>query len=152
MRRGTLRGEVDTGHGVRLSENVSVDREGNYRAEHRVSTVGGQGYSGSASVSHGNSENTRISAEIRRDRADGFTSVSGDFVPSEGSGRIRAEHEEGNFGVDGSLSRERGGRYDVSVNTRYETDNGRVSGGPAIEAGRVSLYALMAVETLEKPT
>ena len=63
MRRGTLRGEVDTGHGVRLSENVSVDREGNYRAEHRVSTVGGQGYSGSASVSHWNSEN-RESMEI----------------------------------------------------------------------------------------
>ena len=142
MRRGTLRGAVDTGHGVRLSENVSVDREGNYRAEHRVSTVGGQGYSGSAAVSHGSSEDTRINAEIRRNRADGFTSVSGDFVPAEGSGRIRAEHEEGNFGVDGSLGRERGGRYDVNVNTRYETDNGRVSGGAGYRSGEgVSLRA-----------
>ena len=60
----------------------------------------------------------------------------------EGSGRIRAEHEEGNFGVDGSLSRERGGRYDVNVNTRYETDNGRVSGGAGYRSGEgVSLRA-----------
>ena len=142
VRSGTLRAEIDTGRGVRLSENVSVDREGNYRAEHRVSTVGGQGYSGSASLSHGNSEHTRMSAEVRRDLADGFTSVSGDFVPAEGSGRIRAEHEEGDFGVDGSVSRERGGRYDVNVNSRYETDHGRVSGGAGYRSGEgVSLRA-----------
>ena len=40
------------------------------------------------------------------------------------------------------MSRERGGRYDVNVNTRYETDNGRVSGGAGYRSGEgVSLRA-----------
>lgn len=142
VRRGTLRAEVEAGRGVRLSENVSIDRDGNYRAEHRVSTTARGGYSGSASVSHGSSEETRLSADLRRDTENGTSSVSGEFVPSDGSGRVRVEHERGPLGADGSLSRDRDGRYGMDVNGRFEGESGSISAGAGYRSGEgVSLRA-----------
>lgn len=141
VRRATLRGEFNTGHGVRLSETLSVDRDGNYRAEHGVS-ANRDGYTANASVSHGSSEATRLAGDVRRDTENGSSSLSASYVPSEGSGRIRAEHEHGDFSVDGSVSRDRDGRHDVDANVRYGFEDGRVSAGAGYRSGEgVSLRA-----------
>ena len=141
MRRGHSEEQVDTGHGVRLLRTFRLIEKEIIAPSTAYRQLAGKGTAAALGIAW-KFEDTRINAEIRRIEPMALPlSLVTLFLLKEVvvSG---LNMRKATLALTVLWSRERGGRYDVNVNTRYETDNGRVSGGAGYRSGEgVSLRA-----------